>query len=65
MSRLKEPSSWAGIAVIIMTVTGYVIPTDLLASGALAIGDLLAVIAAIVAIILKEKGRPKIKEGDV
>lgn len=55
IARFKEPSSWAGIAVIISMVTGQVLPPELLASGVGAIGDLLSVLAALAAFFMKEK----------
>jgi hypothetical protein len=53
--RLKEPSTMAGIAVLIQITTGVVIPPEVLAGTASVVLDAVSALAALAAIFMKEK----------
>lgn len=54
LQRLKEPSSWGGLSVI-LAMLGINIP----AGGADVIVQLIAAVAAAIAVFVPEKGKPK------
>lgn len=55
LNRLKEPSSMAGIAVILQLITGRVIPPEMLSGGIDLLLQIIVLITGGAAIVMKEK----------
>jgi hypothetical protein len=53
LDRLKEPSTWAGIAALVAIFIPHVNAGDIITIGTNAAG----IVAAIIAIVVREKGR--------
>lgn len=58
--RLKAPSTWVGMALLIQLLKGTAVPPEVLASMAGTIIDLLTAFGAGAGIIMAEKGRPDV-----
>jgi hypothetical protein len=58
LERLKEPSTWVGLALLIQIFGGDAIPPEMLSSLAESVIKVVAGFAAILGILLKEKAKP-------